>query len=126
MVPRGVVVAGLGGRAITQASLERVFLQAMRDELDPLTFLDMDWGLVERQIEVPKMVPVPVEVVREILVEVIRDREVPVVREVYVEVPVEVIREVIKIVEVPKIVEVEKIKEVRRRLRRRASIRGLH
>lgn len=44
------VVAGLGGRAITQASLERVFLQAMRDELDPLTFLDMDWGLVERQI----------------------------------------------------------------------------
>jgi pyruvate ferredoxin oxidoreductase alpha subunit len=45
------VVAGLGGRAITQASLERVFLQAMRDELEPLTFLDMDWGLVERQLE---------------------------------------------------------------------------
>ncbi|MGD9832536.1 MAG: transketolase C-terminal domain-containing protein [Piscinibacter sp.] len=45
------VVAGLGGRAITQASLERVFLQAMRDELAPLTFLDMDWGLVERQLE---------------------------------------------------------------------------
>lgn len=45
------VIAGLGGRSITQASLERVFLQAMRDELEPLTFLDMDWGLVERQIE---------------------------------------------------------------------------
>lgn len=45
------VIAGLGGRSITQASLERVFLQAMRDELAPLTFLDMDWGLVERQIE---------------------------------------------------------------------------
>ena len=45
------VVAGLGGRAITQTSLERVFLQAMRDELEPLTFLDMDWGLVERQLE---------------------------------------------------------------------------
>lgn len=45
------VIAGLGGRSITQASLERVFLQAMRDELQPLTFLDMDWGLVERQIE---------------------------------------------------------------------------
>lgn len=45
------VIAGLGGRAITQASLERVLLQAMRDELGPLTFLDMDWGLVERQLE---------------------------------------------------------------------------
>jgi pyruvate ferredoxin oxidoreductase alpha subunit len=45
------VVAGLGGRSITQASLERVFQQAMRDELAPLTFLDMDWGLVERQLE---------------------------------------------------------------------------
>lgn len=45
------VIAGLGGRSITQGSLERVFLQAMRDELGPLTFLDMDWGLVERQIE---------------------------------------------------------------------------
>lgn len=45
------VIAGLGGRSITQASLERVLLQAMRDELQPLTFLDMDWGLVERQIE---------------------------------------------------------------------------
>ena len=45
------VIAGLGGRSIAQVSLERVFLQAMRDELGPLTFLDMDWGLVERQIE---------------------------------------------------------------------------
>ncbi len=45
------VIAGLGGRSITQTSLERVFLQAMRDELEPLTFLDMDWGLVERQLE---------------------------------------------------------------------------
>ena len=45
------VIAGLGGRSITQASLERVLLQAMRDELGLLTFLDMDWGLVERQLE---------------------------------------------------------------------------
>ncbi len=44
------VVAGLGGRAITQASLTRVFQQALRDELEPLTFLDMDWALVERQL----------------------------------------------------------------------------
>ncbi len=45
------VIAGLGGRAITMASLGRVFEQAMRDELEALTFLDMDWGLVERQLE---------------------------------------------------------------------------
>ena len=45
------VVAGLGGRAITQASLAKVFEQAMRDEIEPLTFLDMDWGLIERQLE---------------------------------------------------------------------------
>ena len=45
------IVAGLGGRAITQASLARVFEQAMRDEIEPLTFLDMDWGLIERQLE---------------------------------------------------------------------------
>ena len=44
------VIAGLGGRAITQASLMRVFGQALRDELEPLSFLDMDWGLVERQL----------------------------------------------------------------------------
>lgn len=44
------IVAGLGGRAITQASLARVFGQALRDELEPLTFLDMDWGLIERQL----------------------------------------------------------------------------
>ncbi|MBP5988886.1 MAG: pyruvate ferredoxin oxidoreductase [Piscinibacter sp.] len=45
------VVAGLGGRAITQASLAKVFEQAMRDEIEALTFLDMDWGLIERQLE---------------------------------------------------------------------------
>ena len=45
------VVAGLGGRAITQASLAKVFEQAMRDAIEPLTFLDMDWGLIERQLE---------------------------------------------------------------------------
>ncbi len=45
------VIAGLGGRAITQASLAKAFEQAMRDELEPLTFLDMDWGLIERQLE---------------------------------------------------------------------------
>jgi pyruvate ferredoxin oxidoreductase alpha subunit len=43
------VVAGLGGRPITKPSLHRLF----RDDLDPqkLTFLDMDWDLVARELE---------------------------------------------------------------------------
>jgi pyruvate ferredoxin oxidoreductase alpha subunit len=46
------VVAGLGGRPITTVSLDRLFKQAMNDELDPqrLFFLDMDWELVEREL----------------------------------------------------------------------------
>jgi pyruvate ferredoxin oxidoreductase alpha subunit len=42
------VVAGLGGRPITKPSLHRLF----RDDLDPqrLTFLDMDWDLVAREL----------------------------------------------------------------------------
>jgi pyruvate ferredoxin oxidoreductase alpha subunit len=42
------VVAGLGGRPITKPSLHRLF----REDLDPqrLTFLDMDWDLVEREL----------------------------------------------------------------------------
>jgi pyruvate ferredoxin oxidoreductase alpha subunit len=45
------VVAGLGGRAITLASLQRVLREAAADTLPPLTFLDLDWGIVNRQIE---------------------------------------------------------------------------
>lgn len=42
------VVAGLGGRPITKPSLHRLF----REELDPrrMTFLDMDWELVDREL----------------------------------------------------------------------------
>jgi pyruvate ferredoxin oxidoreductase alpha subunit len=43
------VIAGLGGRAITAASLRAM----LSDELGPLTFLDMDWGLIERELERP-------------------------------------------------------------------------
>jgi pyruvate ferredoxin oxidoreductase alpha subunit len=46
--PLTTVVAGLGGRAITQASLRRMLLDAMSDALDPLTFLDLDRGVVDR------------------------------------------------------------------------------
>jgi pyruvate ferredoxin oxidoreductase alpha subunit len=45
------VVAGLGGRAITKTSLAKMLAQAIRDELQPLTFLDLDWGIVNRQLE---------------------------------------------------------------------------
>jgi len=45
------VVAGLGGRAITKASLERMLHEAIADKLEPLTFLDLDWRIVNRQLE---------------------------------------------------------------------------
>jgi pyruvate ferredoxin oxidoreductase alpha subunit len=45
------VVAGLGGRAITQASLHRMLTDAVDDRLEPLTFLDLDRGLVERELQ---------------------------------------------------------------------------
>ena len=45
------VIAGLGGRPIKKASLRRLFAEAIADELKPLTFLDMDWDLVQRELE---------------------------------------------------------------------------
>lgn len=44
------VIAGLGGRPITKASLHALFDQAVRDELKPLTFLDLDQELVDREL----------------------------------------------------------------------------
>jgi pyruvate ferredoxin oxidoreductase alpha subunit len=43
------VVAGLGGRPITRRSLEGMIVSALRDELGPSTFLDLDLGAVERE-----------------------------------------------------------------------------
>ncbi len=45
------VVAGLGGRPITKRSLQGVFDAAIREELGHLTFLDLNSGLVERELE---------------------------------------------------------------------------
>ena len=45
------VVAGLGGRAITKKSLHALLAKAERGELEPLTFLDLDWQVVNRQLE---------------------------------------------------------------------------
>ena len=45
------VIAGLGGRAITKASLRRLFADAVADRLEPLTFLDLNRELVERELQ---------------------------------------------------------------------------
>ncbi len=45
------VVAGLGGRAITKASLHRTLREAIGDTLQPLTFMDLDWRIVNRQLQ---------------------------------------------------------------------------
>ncbi|MCC7486398.1 MAG: pyruvate ferredoxin oxidoreductase [Burkholderiales bacterium] len=45
------VIAGLGGRAITRRALHRMLRQAQRDELESLTFLDLDWNIVRRELE---------------------------------------------------------------------------
>jgi pyruvate ferredoxin oxidoreductase alpha subunit len=45
------VIAGLGGRAITRKSLRGVFESAMQDRLQPLTFLDLNVDVVNRQLE---------------------------------------------------------------------------
>jgi pyruvate ferredoxin oxidoreductase alpha subunit len=45
------VIAGLGGRPITKASLRGLFADAVADRLEPLSFLDMDWDVVNRELE---------------------------------------------------------------------------
>lgn len=50
-IPVHTVIAGLGGRAITQDSLREAFIKAHRDLLEPLTFLDMRHDVVHQEIE---------------------------------------------------------------------------
>ncbi len=45
------VIAGLGGRPITAASLRTLFDDAVADRLEPLSFLDMDWSRVEAELK---------------------------------------------------------------------------
>jgi pyruvate ferredoxin oxidoreductase alpha subunit len=49
--PVYAVVAGLGGRAITKASVHKLLLDAIDDKLEQLTFLDLDWEIVNRVLE---------------------------------------------------------------------------
>jgi pyruvate ferredoxin oxidoreductase alpha subunit len=44
------VIAGLGGRPVTSASLRRLLDDALADRLGSLTFLDLDSELVEREL----------------------------------------------------------------------------
>jgi pyruvate ferredoxin oxidoreductase alpha subunit len=45
------VVAGLGGRAITRASLIKLLESAGRDELEAVTFLDLNREIVTRELQ---------------------------------------------------------------------------
>jgi pyruvate ferredoxin oxidoreductase alpha subunit len=45
------VIAGLGGRPITKRSLHAMLADALADCLDPLTFLDLDHDLVDRELQ---------------------------------------------------------------------------
>ena len=45
------VVAGLGGRPITTTSLREMLGRAVRDELPAMSFLDLDQGVVERELD---------------------------------------------------------------------------
>jgi pyruvate ferredoxin oxidoreductase alpha subunit len=45
------VIAGLGGRPITKASLHQLFADAHADRLEPVTFLDLDRNVVERELD---------------------------------------------------------------------------
>ncbi|BBE73774.1 pyruvate ferredoxin oxidoreductase [Oharaeibacter diazotrophicus] len=49
-IPGITAVAGLGGRAITKASLRRLFEAVIVGTAEPLTFLDLDRGIVEREL----------------------------------------------------------------------------
>ena len=45
------VIAGLGGRAITRASLRQLFEDAGNDELEQVTFLDLNADLIQHELE---------------------------------------------------------------------------
>ena len=44
-------IAGLGGRPIPKYSLHKLFLEAEQDSLESVTFVDLDWEVVNKQLE---------------------------------------------------------------------------
>ena len=69
VIPVYDVIAGLGGRPITKASLARVFADGVKDLLDLTTFLDLDRPVVEkvlaRERQVRRSGPLAENVLRE-------------------------------------------------------------
>jgi len=49
-LPVYTVIAGLGGRPITRKSLIDILSRALNDELDDITFLDLNWKAVNEQL----------------------------------------------------------------------------
>ena len=49
-IPVHTVIAGLGGRPVTRASLRPIFESAARDALDDLVFLDLDNAAIDREL----------------------------------------------------------------------------
>ena len=49
-LPVYTVIAGLGGRVITRKSLSTLFERASQDNLDDVTFLDLNWEVVHEQL----------------------------------------------------------------------------
>jgi len=64
------VIAGLGGRAITRGSLRKVFTEAIEDKLEPVTFLDLDYAMVnhvlKREREQRRTGPIAEAILREL------------------------------------------------------------
>lgn len=48
--PIYTIIAGLGGRPITKASLHRAFGEAVADEIDDPHFLDLDWAIIDHEL----------------------------------------------------------------------------
>ncbi len=48
--PVYTVIAGLGGRPIPQKSLVDIFQRAAKDELDDISFLDINWQVINEQL----------------------------------------------------------------------------
>jgi len=49
-LPVYTVIAGLGGRSVTRASLTKIFQKATSDQLDDVTFLDLNWQAIKQQL----------------------------------------------------------------------------
>jgi pyruvate ferredoxin oxidoreductase alpha subunit len=64
------VIAGLGGRPITKASLHLLFADAHADRLEPLTFLDLDRKVVDRELDRERQTrrsgPIPENILRDL------------------------------------------------------------